>query len=121
VATDEVVTAGAPAKLELRVDRAAIKADDDDLAFVTVKVLDKDGHICPNADNEINFELDGPASIAGLDNGDPTNHEAFRGTKHKAFHGLALAIVRSQDKAGNVKLTGSADGLTPSSVEISLK
>ncbi len=121
VATDEVVTAGAPAKLELKVDRPAIKADGDDLAFVTVRVLDKDGHICPNADNEITFSLDGPASIAGLDNGDPINHEAFQGKSHKAFHGLALAIVRSQDKSGTAKLTGSAEGLTSHSAEITLK
>jgi beta-galactosidase len=121
VATDEVVTAGAPVKLELKADRSAINADGDDLAFVTVRVLDKDGHICPNADNKILFSLDGPAKIAGLDNGDPINHESFQGTSHKAFHGLALAIVRAQDAGGTAKLTATTPGLESGSASIELK
>ena len=55
VATDEVVTAGTPAKIELVADRSTIHADGDDLSFVTARVVDKDGHVCPNADNEISF------------------------------------------------------------------
>jgi beta-galactosidase len=121
VATDEVTTAGPPAKLELKADRAKIAADGDDLCFVTVRVLDKDGHVCPNADNLVKFTLEGPAKIAGVDNGDPINHEPFQGTQHKAFHGLGLAILRSQDKAGNVKLTANAEGLDPATVEITTK
>jgi beta-galactosidase len=118
VATDEVITAGAPAKLELSADRPKIHADGDDLSFVTVRVLDKDGHVCPDADNEISFSLDGPASLAGVDNGDPTNVESFQGTKHKAFHGLALAIVRSKDAAGTATLKATAEGLAPASATI---
>ena len=122
VATDEVFTAGAPAKLELSVDRAVIQSGGDDLSFVTARVLDKDGHICPNADNEIGFSLEGPATIAGLENGDPTNHEAFQGaTARKAFHGLALAIVRSGDNSGTAKLTATAEGLQPATVNITLR
>ena len=93
VATDEVMTAGKPAKLELKADRSTISADGDDLSYVTVKVVDKDGHVCPNADNKITFAVSGPVTIAGLDNGDPINHEAFQATEHKAFHGLTLAIL----------------------------
>jgi beta-galactosidase len=121
VATDEVITAGAPAKLELKADRSAINADGDDLSFITVRVLDKDGHVCPNADNKISFSLDGPAKIAGLDNGDPINHESFQGTAHKAFHGLALAIVRASDMPAAVKLTATAPGLESGSASIELK
>src|SRR5262249_48340530 len=95
VATDEVTTAGPPAKLELKADRSAIAADGDDLSFVTVRVLDKDGHLCPNADQLVTFAVDGPATIAGVDNGDPISHEAFQGKTRKAFHGMALAILRS--------------------------
>jgi beta-galactosidase len=122
VATDEVVTAGPPAKLELTADRSSIAADGDDLSFVTVKVLDKDGHVCPNADNEITFALEGPATLAALENGDPTNHEPFQNTtQRKAFHGLALAIVRGQESGGTAKLTATADGLTPAATSITLK
>ncbi|HTQ39302.1 MAG TPA: glycoside hydrolase family 2 TIM barrel-domain containing protein [Pirellulales bacterium] len=121
-ATDEVTTAGKPAKLELKADRSKIYADGDDLSFVTARVIDKDGHVCPDADNEIKFKLDGPAAIAGLENGDPTNHEQFQGVdSRKAFHGLALAIVRAQETGGTAKLTATAEGLEPATVNITLK
>lgn len=84
------------------------------------RVLDKDSHICPNANNEISFSLDGPAEIAGLDNGDPTNHESFQGTQHKAFHGLALAIVRAQQAAGTATLKANAAGLEAGAVTIDI-
>jgi beta-galactosidase len=104
--------------LELSADRSKIHADGDDLSFVTVRVLDKDGRVCPGADNEISFSLDGPVSLAGVDNGDPTNVESFQGTKHKAFHGLALAIVRSKETGGTATLKATADGLAPASTTI---
>jgi beta-galactosidase len=121
VATDEVKTAGAPAKLVMEADRSTIDADGSDLSFVTVKVEDKDGNICPNADNEVKFSLTGPATIAGLDNGDATNHEFFQGTQHKTFHGLGLAIVRAGDKGGHAMLSAHADGLAGATVPIALK
>ena len=121
VATDEVVTAGAPAKIELKADRSTIHADGDDLSFVTARVVDKDGHVCPNADNKIAFEISGPADVIATDNGDPINLESFQSPKHKAFHGLALAIVRAQSKSGSAKLTATADGLTSNSIPIELK
>ena len=96
VKTDVVRTAGAPAKLRLSADRTRIAANGQDLSFVKVEVLDRDGNICPNADNEIHFEVNGNAlAIAGLDNGDATNHESFQGRDHQAYHGLALAVLKS--------------------------
>ncbi len=120
VATDEVVTAGPPAKIELVADRPSIHADGSDLSFITVKVVDKDGHVCPNADNEMSFSLNGPAVIAGLDNGDPTNHESFQGTSHKIFHGLGLVILRSQESAGKATVTAETQGLEAVALPIEL-
>jgi beta-galactosidase len=113
VATDEIQTAGAPAMIKLEADRSKIADDGEDLSYIKVSILDKDGIVCPNADNEIKFTLSGPAaSIAGLDNGDATNHEPFQGTQHKAFHGLGLVVLKSTyDKAGSVTLTASIAGL----------
>ncbi|MGN6370875.1 MAG: glycoside hydrolase family 2 TIM barrel-domain containing protein [Phycisphaerae bacterium] len=118
IATDEVVTAGPPARIELSADRNKIHADGDDLSYITARILDKDGHICPNADNELHFTLTGAADIAGLDNGDPINHEFFQGDQHKAFHGLALAILRSKESAGKATLTVEAPGLKSASIDI---
>lgn len=120
VATDIERTAGAPAKVEAEADRSNLEGGGLDLSYIKVSVLDKDGTVCPDAEPELHFDVSGnAASIAGLDNGDPTNHESFQGTQHKAFHGLALAVLKSSaDAAGDVILTVSGDGLEPAMVTI---
>jgi beta-galactosidase len=113
VATDEVHTAGAPAALTLTPDRSQIIANGQDLSFIKVTVLDKDGNVCPDAANEVEFKMEGAAAeLAGLGDGDPTNHEPFQGTRHKTFHGLALAVLKSAyDHTGSVTLTATSGGL----------
>jgi len=111
-AVDAVKTAGAPARVVLSPDRKAIGADGEDLSFVTVRVEDKDGNFCPLADNLVKFKLDGPATIAGVDNGNAASVEPFQADYRKAFNGLALVIVRSQNgKPGRIRLTASSDSL----------
>jgi beta-galactosidase len=118
---DEVHTAGPPAKLILHPDRKQIASDGDDLSFVEARIEDSDGNLCPNADDEIAFSIDGPAQIVGVDNGDPTNHEPFKATKHKAFHGLCLAVIQGQHAPGTVHLTATAGGMKSEPAEIAVK
>lgn len=118
VLTREVSTAGAPAKIVLEADRSTIKADGKDLSFVTVKIEDKDGNMVPYADNLVNFKLNGHAFIAGVDNGSETSHESFKANYRKAFHGLALAIVQAENKAGTITFTATSQGLKPATVVI---
>ena len=111
-AAAEVKTAGAPSRVVLAPDRATIHSDGDDLSFVTVRVEDKDGNFCPLADNLVKFKLDGPGTIAGVDNGNPATIEPFQADYRKAFNGLALVIVRSESgKPGRVRITATSDGL----------
>jgi beta-galactosidase len=118
VLTQEVRTAEQPAKILLVPDRTNIKADGTDLSFVTVKVVDKNGTVFPRADNLVRFELTGEGSIVGVDSGNQVSHESFKANGRKAFHGMALAIVKSKTKAGRITLKASAEGLTPASVVI---
>ena len=111
-------TAGRPSRLALSADRARLVADGDDLAFVKVEVVDEDGVVCPNADNLIKFKIAGQGLLAGLDNGDPTNHESFQGIAHKAFHGLCLAVVKSTQMAGRMRLSAVAEGLKGSGISL---
>ena len=119
MATDEVRTAGEPKRLTLRPDRAKFLADGDDLSFVEVRVVDEQGIVCPAAGNLVRFHLSGPATIAGVDNGDPINHEPFNADKHKVFHGLGLVVVGASRTPGKFKLRAEADGLE--SAEVSLE
>jgi len=121
VLTREIHTAGAPAKIELVADRSQIKADGKDLSFVTVKILDKDGNVVPNADNKVSFKINGEGFIASVDNGDPVSHDPFKADYRKAFHGLALAIVQAKEKAGTITFTASADGLQSSTLVLKTK
>jgi len=121
VLVKEVKTAGAPARLVVTADRSAIKADGNDLSYLTVDVVDANGVIVPNADNLVKFQLEGSGTIVGVDNGDPVSHESFKAPQRKAFHGKCLVVVQSGDKPGIVKLMASADGLTANTVEITTK
>ena len=118
VLVKEVKTAGAAAKIELIADRKNIKADGSDLSFVTVRVLDAAGNLVPNTDHLVNFKVEGDGFIAGVDNGFQASLEPFKANYRKAFHGLCLAILQSTEKAGTIKLTASAKGLTSTSITI---
>jgi beta-galactosidase len=118
-ATETLKTTGAAARVALAADRPQIRADGSDLSFITVSVADKDGQIVPNAKNSLTFEVEGPGEIAGIDNGDPTDHTAFRSLEHKAFNGLCLVIVRAKPgAAGNISLKASSPGLEGATAKV---
>ena len=119
--TDEVPTAGSPAKIILVPDRRRIRADGKDLSFVTVKVVDDKGALVPDADNLVKFQISGEGFIAGVDNGSQTSHEPFKADYRKAFHGMCLAVVRSKGRAGRIKLDAVSDGLQSASAVIEVK
>jgi beta-galactosidase len=121
IATDEIHTAGKPAKIVLKADRSEIKPADRDLSFVTVSVEDANGNLCPTAEDEIKFTVDGPGTIVGVDNGDATNHESFQGHQHKVFNGLGLVVLQSKNEAGEIHLTATGDGLEQAAIAVSVK
>jgi len=121
VLTDEVKTAGAPAKIILKADRNKINADGKDLSFITATIVDKNGVVAPRADNEIHFKISGTGFIAGVDNGSETSHESFKGNQHPALNGLALAILQSNGKKGKITLTASAEGLQGATIVVETK
>jgi beta-galactosidase len=118
VATDEVHTAGPPAKIVLAADRKDLLTNGEDLAFITIRIEDKDGNLCPNADNVVKLTLAGLGVLAGTDNGDPTDLASFQSPERKAFHGLALAVIRPTNAPGDIRFTAAAEGLEGASVDI---
>ncbi|MEP7143427.1 MAG: beta-galactosidase GalB [Ferruginibacter sp.] len=121
VLSKEIKTAGIAAKIILSADRKLIKADGNDLSFITAKVVDANGIPVPDADNLMEFSITGNAAIVGTDNGSPTSLESFKATKHKAFNGLCLAVVQAGEISGNVTVTATAKGLQSASVNIGMK
>lgn len=117
----EIHTAGEPAQIRLTADRNEIKSDGRDLSFVTVEVLDKDGNLCPNADNQIMFDVQGAGFIAGVDNGSPVSMEKFKADHRRAFYGKCLAVIQSDGKSGGIKLTATSEGLKTAVTAIKAK
>ena len=118
VLSKEIKTAGEPAKIQLIADRKAIKANGEDISFVTVKVLDKNGNLVPNADHLIQFKLKGAGFIAGVDNGNPVSMEPFKASHRKAFNGQCLVIIQSTEKRGRITLEASADNLVTQTIAL---
>ena len=110
-------TAGKPAKIRLTPDRRKLAATGEDLCYILVEALDADGTLCPLADNPVRFEVEGPAEIAGVGNGNPLSLEPFQSDSRKLFYGKAVLILRTIDrKAGTVRITAQSDGLAPADV-----
>jgi beta-galactosidase len=105
-------TAGNPAQIRLTPDRRELSASGEDLSYVLVEVLDQQGTLCPLADNRINFNIEGPAEIAGVGNGNPMSQEPFQADYRNLFYGKAMLILRSvEGQSGTVRVTASGQGL----------
>ena len=118
-ATDVRKTPGPAAKINIAADRNQIRADGNDLSFITVTVADKQGRLVPRSKNQIRFTIEGPGEIVATDNGDPTSFESFQSPERNAFNGLALVIVRAKaGQRGAFTLRAQADGLKTATVRI---
>ena len=115
VAEKEMKTAGEPAGIELIPDRRRIRADGRDLSFITVKIMDAEGILCPLADYVVHFSLEGQGKIAAVGNGNPVSTEPFVADRRRAFHGLCMLIVSSAEGAvGEIRIRASSEGLSDS-------
>ena len=121
VLTQEIKTAGKPARIILTADRSAIKSDGKDLCFVTVKIVDAEGSMVPDASNNVQFKVNGEGTIAGVDNGSETSMEIFKASERKAFNGLCLAVVQSKEKSGSIQFIATSAGLQSAILQILVK
>ena len=111
VAEKEIHTAGKPHHIELEADRQTIKADGRDLSFITVKVVDKDGNLCPNAQHLIKYSVKGQGFYRAGANGNPISMELFHEPKMQVFNGMMTAIIQTNGKPGEITLTATGKGL----------
>ena len=118
-AGDIVKTTDEPSGLMVSADRNEIKADGKDLAYITVRVTDKNGLTVPTASNKIQFEIEGNGEIVATDNGDPTNFTPFPSFEREAFGGLALVIIRSKvGDSGSITVTAKSPGIKEAQVVV---
>ena len=103
------VTAGQPTRIVLQADRTQLKADGDDMAFVTVSLADANGTFCPTAADQLRFEVTGSGTFQAACNGDATSLEPFTQPQMKLFSGQLVVVVRSGETAGDITLTVTDD------------
>lgn len=118
VASDEIKTAGAAAKIILQAERPTLPHDWDHVLYVRAFITDAEGTINPNATHKVRFTLTGPGQIAAVDNGDVKSHEPFQANERSAYQGTCIAILRATADTGEITLTASADALTAATVTI---
>jgi len=121
VVTKILKTAGPPAKLVLTADRSSIKADRNDLAFITVEVADEKGEKIPNAEVQVEFTVSGNGELAGTGNGAPGQMYSFQQPKCTTYNGKALIAIRPFTRPGMITLTAMSEGLTSATVEIAVR
>ena len=113
-------TAGEPYQIKLSSDRTKLNANGEDLAYILIEALDKNGIACPLAENLIEIELKGAGKIAGVGNGNPQSFAPFKSDKVKLFYGKAMLIVRSEFAKGELNIEAISAGLKKASVQIEL-
>jgi beta-galactosidase len=113
-----VETTGAPVAIKLLPDRTQLVADGQDTVPIVVTLVDANDRVVPTADNRVNFDISGAGFNAGVGNGDPSCHEPNQAGYRSAFKGYCMVLAQAGQTAGTVRVTASADGLSPASVDL---
>lgn len=121
VAEKTVRTAGKPHHIELVTDCSSLQADGKDLAYVTLRIVDKDGNLCPNDGRLVSFKVKGAGKYRASANGDPTCLDLFHEPEMHAFGGMLTVIVQSGEKTGEIELQATAKGIKTGTIRIPVK
>lgn len=119
-ASYELRTAGNPSQLRLTLEKSSIVNSWDDVGFITASVLDEQGTLVPNAENLINFKVDGPGFVAAVDSANSNSHEPYQANQRQAFQGMCLALIKANADKGKIKLTAKSPNLKSASIEIAV-
>jgi beta-galactosidase len=118
VATKILTSAGKPASIRLTPDRGTIRANRNDLAYVTIEITDDSGNLVPNAEVPVQISVTGDGELQASGNAAPNDMKSFRKAKCVTFQGRCLAIVRPFTHEGSINLSVSAEGLPAQNIAI---
>jgi beta-galactosidase len=115
-----IKTSGAAYRLELSVENKIIDSKKNELAFISTRVVDKDGNLVPEADHLVKVTITGAGVVEGMDNGNPADTHSLKDAQHHIYKGLLLVMVKGL-KPGQLKVTLNAEGLLPVTTLITVK
>jgi beta-galactosidase len=116
--SEEVRTTSKPSTIRLSVDRTEINADGRDIANIKAEIVDENGLVVPDANNLIEFKVEGEGVLIGTDNGNPLDKTNMKSKQRNAYNGLALAVIQSTGKAGNIRITAASSGLKETDLHV---
>lgn len=111
IATDVRRSFSDPASISLRPDKTRLQADGEDLIFIEISMKDKVGNPVENATNRVEVQVTGAGRLVGLDNGDSTDYDSFKGTSRRLFSGKLMAIIAAKLEPGDIHVEVSSEGL----------
>lgn len=111
IAEDRQASFGDAARLALSPDKQEITADGADLIFVTLSATDTESRMVANANNRVHLSVEGPGRLVGLDNGDSTDYDPYKGVSRRLFSGKLLAVIASTLEPGTITLRAASPGL----------
>lgn len=118
IAEDVKSSFGDAVAIAMESDKATITADGSDLVFVEISVKDEAGHPVENANNRVHLTVEGPARLVGLDNGDSTDYDSYKGTNRRLFSGKLLAVIAANMETGTVIVRAESKGLLPCEIKL---
>ena len=121
VAEKTIRTAGKPYQIKLTADRTELQADGNDLSYVTVIVVDKNGNECPTATNQLQFKVSGKGRFRAVCNGDATSLEMFHLPTMKLFSGKLVVTIQSKKEPGEIILTVKGDRLKKATIVLNAR
>lgn len=111
-------SAGEPSVIKLTADRNQIKANGEDLSYITVELIDDKGIKNPKSEDLVKFEIEGPGKIVGVGNANPVSTESYTDPERKAWQGRCMVVIRSENKEGKIIVKASSGNLKSSTIEI---
>jgi beta-galactosidase len=118
VGESELRTANAPVDILMSADRTSLRADGQDLSYITVELTDKNGVRHPKSENLMNFSISGPGKIVAVGNANPVSLESYQLPQRKAWQGRCLVVVKSERNAGTIRVTATSKGMKSSVIEM---
>lgn len=121
VETKEITSSGKVYAIRLSPDRSIMSKNKNDLSYVKIEVVDKEGNFVPSASNLIRISVSGQGNLIATGNASPTQMQSFSDGETPLFHGIALAIIRPVGVKGTVKIKAVSEGLISAENEIEIK
>jgi len=118
VVTEMVQTTSKPSAIRLSADRKEINADAHDIVNVKVEIVDENGLVVPDANNLIELKVEGEGVLIGTDNGNPQDKALMKSSRRNAFNGLALAVIQSTEKSGNIRIAAISEKLKDAVLQV---